>query len=165
MALVWPDSSNAKLQINFCVWWAGRYIWVCEMKDELSNVPIFLRLLAHSIPLKALLCSGCARRTWSWTILSWLNIVEVEIEVNSSTKRVVRVLNVQPPHSSTRPPCRNWIMTSLIFNAHPRHNRLSKMAEEDVFLAATSNALWDPVHSKDWDKEKVTPQCVLRIKR
>lgn len=42
---------------------------------------------------------------------------------------------------------------------------VSKMAEEDVFLAATSNALWDPVHSKDWDKEKVTPQCVLRIKR
>lgn len=42
---------------------------------------------------------------------------------------------------------------------------MSKMAEEDVFLAATSNALWDPVHSKDWDKEKVTPQCVLRIKR
>ena len=39
------------------------------------------------------------------------------------------------------------------------------MAEEDVFLAATSNALWDPVHSKDWDKEKVTPQCVLRVKR
>ncbi|XP_074623085.1 ubiquitin-conjugating enzyme E2 Z-like isoform X1 [Acropora palmata] len=39
------------------------------------------------------------------------------------------------------------------------------MAEVDVFLAATSNALWDPVHSKDWDKEKVTPQCVLRIKR
>ena len=40
-----------------------------------------------------------------------------------------------------------------------------KMAEEDVFLAATSNALWDPHHSKDWDKENVTPQCVLRIKR
>ncbi|KAJ7389804.1 ubiquitin-conjugating enzyme E2 Ze, partial [Desmophyllum pertusum] len=39
------------------------------------------------------------------------------------------------------------------------------MAEEDVFLAATSNALWDPVHSKDWDKENVTPQCILRIKR
>ena len=34
-----------------------------------------------------------------------------------------------------------------------------------MFLAATSNALWDPHHSKDWDKENVTPQCVLRIKR
>lgn len=60
-------------------------------------------------------------------------------------------------------------MTSLYFNSHSlaelTNNSVSKMAEEDVFLAATSNALWDPVHSKDWDKEKVTPQCVLRIKR
>ncbi|XP_031568981.1 ubiquitin-conjugating enzyme E2 Z-like [Actinia tenebrosa] len=40
------------------------------------------------------------------------------------------------------------------------------MAEEDSdFLSSTSNALWDPLHSKDWDKETVTPQCILRIKR
>lgn len=40
------------------------------------------------------------------------------------------------------------------------------MAEEDSdFLSSTANSLWDPVVSKDWDKENVTPQCVLRIKR
>ncbi|EDO49586.1 predicted protein [Nematostella vectensis] len=40
------------------------------------------------------------------------------------------------------------------------------MADDDSeFLSSTSNALWDPLYSKDWDKENVTPQCVLRIKR
>ena len=59
------------------------------------------------------------------------------------------------------------ISVRCALSAELTNNRrsVSKMAEEDVFLAATSNALWDPVHSKDWDKEKVTPQCVLRIKR
>ena len=53
-------------------------------------------------------------------------------------------------------------MRTLDFSKHI----LLKMAEEDSdFLAATSNALWDPLYSKDWDKENVTPQCVLRIKR
>ena len=27
------------------------------------------------------------------------------------------------------------------------------------------NSLWDPHLSKDWDKEKATEQCLLRIKR
>ena len=55
----------------------------------------------------------------------------------------------------------------ICFNAHSRMpgTTVFNMAEEDVFLAATSNMLWDPVYSKDWDKENVTPQCVLRIKR
>ncbi|XP_020896143.1 ubiquitin-conjugating enzyme E2 Z [Exaiptasia diaphana] len=37
--------------------------------------------------------------------------------------------------------------------------------EESEFLSSSSNAMWDPLHSKDWDKETVTPQCILRIKR
>lgn len=42
----------------------------------------------------------------------------------------------------------------------------SKMADEESdFLSSSANALWDPLHSKDWDKETVTPQCILRIKR
>ena len=47
------------------------------------------------------------------------------------------------------------------------HNKPKiKMAEDDsdFSVAATSNAAWDPVYS-NWDKENVTPQCVLRIKR
>lgn len=31
--------------------------------------------------------------------------------------------------------------------------------------AALSVTLWDPLNSKDWDKENVSPQCILRIKR
>lgn len=27
------------------------------------------------------------------------------------------------------------------------------------------SGLWDPELSSDWDKEKATPQCILRIKR
>ncbi|XP_014771156.1 ubiquitin-conjugating enzyme E2 Z [Octopus bimaculoides] len=35
---------------------------------------------------------------------------------------------------------------------------------EDM-LAHSNSSNWDPCHSKDWDKEKPTPQCILRIKR
>ena len=43
---------------------------------------------------------------------------------------------------------------------------MANMSEDDMdFMSSSSNALWDPVNSKDWDKENVTPQCVLRIKR
>ena len=34
----------------------------------------------------------------------------------------------------------------------------------ETFLAMSSVS-WDPFNSKDWDKEKASPDCVLRIKR
>ena len=33
----------------------------------------------------------------------------------------------------------------------------------NVLIASSSN--WDPLNSKDWDKEKASPDCVKRIKR
>ena len=41
---------------------------------------------------------------------------------------------------------------------------------ENVFVMPAemqggTNALWDPILSKDWDQEKPTEQCYLRIKR
>ena len=32
------------------------------------------------------------------------------------------------------------------------------------YMAALSST-WDPFDSKDWDKEKASPACILRIKR
>ena len=33
-----------------------------------------------------------------------------------------------------------------------------------TYMAALSST-WDPFDSKDWDKEKASPACILRIKR
>jgi hypothetical protein len=34
----------------------------------------------------------------------------------------------------------------------------------ETFLTMSSVS-WDPFSSKDWDKEKVSPECILRIQR
>ena len=33
------------------------------------------------------------------------------------------------------------------------------------FVHTQTTTLWDPNLSNDWDKEKATEQCILRIKR
>ena len=40
-----PDSSNTKLQINFSCLMSRNCIWTCKLRDEIPNLPQFLRLL------------------------------------------------------------------------------------------------------------------------
>ena len=56
---------------------------------------------------------------------------------------------------------------------HSETNMATNSSHSDAFLmnlmgsdmASSTATLWDPLLSKDWDQEKVTDQCVLRIKR
>jgi len=47
-----PDSSNTKLQINFSCLMSRYYLWTCKLRDEIPNLPQFLRLLKKTYEIE-----------------------------------------------------------------------------------------------------------------
>lgn len=47
-----PDTSDAKLQINFCCLMSRYHIWLCKMKNEIPNFPQFLRFLKKTYEIE-----------------------------------------------------------------------------------------------------------------
>ena len=46
------NSSNTKLQINFSCLLSRYYIWKCKLRDEIPNLPQFLRLLKKTYEIE-----------------------------------------------------------------------------------------------------------------
>ena len=47
-----PDTSDAKLEINFCCLMSRYHIWLCKMKNEIPNFPQFLRFLKKTYEIE-----------------------------------------------------------------------------------------------------------------
>ena len=73
-----PDTSDAKLQINFCCLMSRYHIWLCKMKNEIPNFPQFLRFLkVPTVPTTLLKNGNLSLITFNLRYMTILNTVKV----------------------------------------------------------------------------------------